>query len=236
MRIVPSWGGSMFEALMVPLFVPEARWAPRSWGINHPLYVRAQIEHGLEQRRYGFWGFSPAARPEGGYQPYGVNAIGANPEGYHSHDRPKGEKPQGGGQKKDSGQQEGGGPDQGQKEPPAGPLPDGVVTPHASFLALRFAPREAMANLHALEERFPEIYTPYGFRDSVNLSTGRISDRILALDQGMIMAAIANALADDFMGHAFSDGPIEKAIRPLIAPEEFTAGAREEAGSKHSRR
>ena len=31
-RIVPSWGGSMFEALMVPLFVPEDAWAPRSWG------------------------------------------------------------------------------------------------------------------------------------------------------------------------------------------------------------
>jgi hypothetical protein len=41
MRIVPSWGGSMFEALMVTLFVPEACWAPRSWGVNHPLYVRA---------------------------------------------------------------------------------------------------------------------------------------------------------------------------------------------------
>ena len=32
MRIVPSWGGSMFEALMVPLFVPEDRWAPRELG------------------------------------------------------------------------------------------------------------------------------------------------------------------------------------------------------------
>jgi hypothetical protein len=40
----------------------------------------------------------------------------------------------------------------------------------------------------------------------------------------MIMAAIANALADDAMHHAFADGPIEAAIRPLIAPEEFTAG------------
>src|SRR3712207_8950978 len=27
--VVPSWGGSMFEALMVDLFVPEAKWAPR---------------------------------------------------------------------------------------------------------------------------------------------------------------------------------------------------------------
>ena len=25
-------GGSMFEALMPALFVPEERWAPRSWG------------------------------------------------------------------------------------------------------------------------------------------------------------------------------------------------------------
>ena len=51
MRIVPSWGGSMFKALMVPLFVPEDRWAPKSWGVNHPLYVRAQIEHGLIEAR-----------------------------------------------------------------------------------------------------------------------------------------------------------------------------------------
>ena len=65
MRIVPSWGGSMFEALMVTLFVPEERWAPRSWGVNHPLYVRAQIEYGLEEARYGYWGFSPACNPTG---------------------------------------------------------------------------------------------------------------------------------------------------------------------------
>ena len=27
-RVTPSWGGSMFEALMPPLFVPEDRWGP----------------------------------------------------------------------------------------------------------------------------------------------------------------------------------------------------------------
>ena len=31
-RVTPSWGGSMFEALMPTLFVPEERWAPGSWG------------------------------------------------------------------------------------------------------------------------------------------------------------------------------------------------------------
>ena len=48
-RLVPSWGGSMFEALMPALFVPEERWAPRSWGENHPLTVQAQIFHGLKR-------------------------------------------------------------------------------------------------------------------------------------------------------------------------------------------
>ncbi len=211
MRIVPSWGGSMFEALMVPLFVPEARWAPRSWGVNHPLYVRAQVEHGLVEARYGFWGFSPACRPEGGYRTYGVDALGVDPKGYTSND---GDVPAGAGK---------------------GPadFTNGVVTPHASFLALPFAPREAMANLRALADKFP-IYGTYGFRDSVNISSGVVSDCVLALDQGMIMAAIANALADDAMQHAFADGPIEAAIRPLIAREEFTAGTSQDGGGdKH---
>ena len=48
--------------------------------------------------------------------------------------------------------------------------------------------------------------------------------RILALDQGMIMAAIANELADDIMQHAFSDGQIEQIVHPLIAEEQFSAG------------
>ena len=49
MHIVPGWGGSMFEELMPDVFVPESSWAPRSWGINHPLHVRAQREHGLDR-------------------------------------------------------------------------------------------------------------------------------------------------------------------------------------------
>jgi hypothetical protein len=201
MRIVPSWGGSMFEALMVPLFIPEDRWAPGSWGVNHPLYARAQMEHGLYEARYGFWGFSPSCRPHGGYRNYGVDALATNPTGYCSNDR---DVPAGSGASPND-------------------FTDGVVTPHASFLALRYLPREAMDNLKALEARFP-IYGEFGFFDSVNVSSGVVSECVLALDQGMIMAAIANALCEDLLQHAFSDGAIEKSLRPLIAPEEFTAG------------
>ena len=53
---------------------------------------------------------------------------------------------------------------------------------------------------------------------------GVTSGRILALDQGMIMAAIANELADDVMQHSFSDGQVEQIVRPLIAVEQFSAG------------
>ena len=52
---------------MPALFVPEEKWAPHSWGENHPLTVQAQIYHGMTEAGYGYWGFSPANRPEGGY-------------------------------------------------------------------------------------------------------------------------------------------------------------------------
>ena len=72
----PDLGGSMFEALMVTLIVPEERWAPKSWGVNHPLYVRAQIEHGMDERNTGSSGASPprAALLEGG----DIAATGSN--------------------------------------------------------------------------------------------------------------------------------------------------------------
>jgi hypothetical protein len=79
-----------------------------------------------------------------------------------------------------------------------------------------------MANLRALAARFP-IYGPLGFTDSVDVSAGMVSGAILAVNQGMIMAAIANELDDDSMRHAFSDGPIERSVRGLIAVEEFSA-------------
>ena len=122
MNIVPSWGGSMFEALMVPLLVPEEEWAPRSWGVNHPLYVaRADRARAWRRREYGFWGFSPSNNPAGGYREYGVDPIGLNPDGYTSDEErtPSTTASTAAGR--------------AQPQPPSA---QGVVTPHASFLAL----------------------------------------------------------------------------------------------------
>ena len=211
-RLVPSWGGSMFEALMPALFVPEETWAPRSWGENHPLTVDAQIFHGMTEAGYGYWGFSPANRPEGDYGAWGVDGAGMDPNGMPSNEdntlvdhgfagcpnRPA--KP----------------------DPPQSAYTNGVVTPHAAFLALRYAPTRAAANVARLARDFPGLYGRWGFRDSVNVQTKRVSDSYLSLDQGMIMAALGNALGDDVLRDAFADRAVEQKLRPVIGVERFS--------------
>ena len=212
LNVVPTWGGSMFEALMVPLFVPEEKWGPKSWGINHPLYVKGQIEHGLDEAGYGYWGFSPSNNPAGGYREYGVDQLGLDGGGYTSD------------QERTSVDQ----PYEGCRE--GSPAPsrygDGVVTPHASFLALRYAPREAVTNLQRIRDNF-DAYGPGGFYDSVAVRTGQVSKRYLALDQGMVMAALGNALAGDTLREDVSRGAMEDKLRPLMQMEEFSAGPRQ---------
>src|SRR5918999_1494160 len=172
MLVTPSWGGSMFEALMPALFVPEEEWAPGSWGVNHPLVVDAQIHHGMVEAGYGYWGFSPANVPEGGYRTYGVD------------------------------------------------------TPHAAFLGLLYRPQEALANIRRMERDSPGLYTPLGFRDSVNVDTGTVSTSYLSLDQGMVMAAIGHALERDMLRDAFATSEFRRELRPVIGVEEFSASPR----------
>ena len=215
-RVTPSWGGSMFEALMPSLFVPEDRWGPGSWGANHPLTVRAQIHHGLTEAGYGYWGFSPANIPEGGYSVYGVDAVGMDPKGMPSNeDNTLVDRGFAGCPGRDP-----------KPDPPPSAYTDGVVTPHAAFLALRWAPREAVANLRRLERDFPGLYGKWGFRDTVNVDTGHVSDAYLSLDQGMVMAAIGNALGGDVLRRAFVTKATERAVRPIIGVEEFNSDPR----------
>jgi hypothetical protein len=214
-RITPSWGGSMFEALMPDLFVPEERWGAGSWRMNHPFTVDAQIDHGLNVAKYGMWGFSPSNVPEGGYAGYGVDAAGMDPNGMPSNED---------GTLVDRGFE--GCPDRpAAPDPPASAYTNGVVTPHAAFLALRYRRTETLANLARIE-RIPGAYGRWGFADSVNVGAGFPSPARLSLDQGMIMAALGNALGGDVLRDAFSGGEIARAVRPVIGVEEFNVQPR----------
>ncbi|HEU5267905.1 MAG TPA: glucoamylase family protein [Jatrophihabitans sp.] len=213
--ITPGWGGSMFEELMPSLFVPEESWGAASWRMNHPVTVDAQIDHGLNVAGYGAWGFSPSNTPEGGYNAYGVDAIGMNPTGYPSNEDNT---------LVDHGFA--GCPDRDPTpDPPQSAYTNGVVTPHAAFLALRYRPTQALADLRRLQS-IPDMYGNWGFRDSVNMTTLDVSDGYLSLDQGIIMAALGNALGGDVMRTDFATPDFRAAVRPVLGVEEFATSPR----------
>ncbi len=75
---VPSWGGSMFEALMPVLVLDELRHAPRSLGVNDVLHAIVQRRYALEDLGYPVWGMSPSAKPDAdGYGEYGAPVLGS---------------------------------------------------------------------------------------------------------------------------------------------------------------
>lgn len=198
-HVVPGWGGSMFEELMPDLFVPEAEWGPRSWGRNHPGHVRAQREHGLDEAKYGYWGFSPCSNPAGGYREYGVDALGMNPAGYFSDQEQT---------------------DYSETTNPHPTYGDGVVTPHAGFLAMMHEPDEARDNLSRIE-RTLHCYGEGGFFDAVATRSQTVARRYLALDQAMILGAIGNIALHDRLKRWFATADTERALRPVLAREEF---------------
>ncbi len=145
----------------------------------------AQIHHGLDEAEYGYWGFSPANIPEGGYGEYGVDALGMDPDGYTSNedntlvDRGFGGCP-------------GRAP---QPDPPPSAYTNGVVTPHAAFLACAARPTRRCRTSRTSSDDFPAS-TATGASATRSTSTrGTVSDAYLSLDQGIVMAAIGNALA-----------------------------------------
>lgn len=179
LRFVPSWGGSMFEAMMPTLLVDERRLAPRSLGRNGELHVEIQRRYAQEELGLPVWGMSPAASPSpNGYAEYGVRPLGV--QGY----------------------------------------PDAAVTPHASALALGFAPEEATANLRRLAELYP-IYGEYGFYDSVDARSGEVGTVYLALDQTMLFLALVNHLGGGVIQERFAADPIAARALPILAGEDF---------------
>ncbi len=183
--------------------------------MNQPLTVDAQIDHGLNVAGYGAWGFSPSNTPEGGYGAYGVDAAGMDPNGNPSNED-------------DTLVDRGfaGCPDREAKpDPPQSAYTNGVVTPHAAFLALRYRPTQTLSDLRRLQA-IPGMYGKWGFRDSVNMTTLHPSDGYLSLDQGMIMAALGNALGDDVIRTDFATPDFRAKIRPVLGVEEYATSPR----------
>lgn len=179
LRYVPSWGGSMFEALMPVLALDETAWAPRSLGRNDVVHAEVQRRHALETLGYPIWGMSPSAQPFAvDYGEFGVPILGT--AGY----RP------------------------------------GVVTPHASALALAVEPGEATANLRRIAERY-DAYGEYGLYDAIDPTSGAVAHAYLSLDQSMTFVAIVNHLTHGAIQRRFAADPAVAPALPMLAAEDF---------------
>jgi hypothetical protein len=96
----------------------------------------------------------------------------------------------------------------------------GVVTPHASALALSVAPEQAAANLRRLAERH-EVYGEWGFYDAVDPDSGQVAHAYLALDQAMTLIALTNRLRAGRIQELFASDPISARAVPVIGEESF---------------
>ena len=137
-QFVPSWGGDMFEALMPDLFVPEERWGPSSWGRNHPATVAGADRARPQRRQVRLLGLLPRLQPV-----RRVPRVRRGRDG-HGHQRLPVRRARRTQVRRRL-----------RRLPPGRARPpyygDGVVTPHAAFLALPYAKGRSVDNLAQAE-------------------------------------------------------------------------------------
>ena len=96
----------------------------------------------------------------------------------------------------------------------------GVITAHATFLALEFAPKECIANIRKILELY-NAYGECGFYDAINVNTGKAATKYLCLDQAMSFLALDNYLNDGAIRRRFAADPINKRAEELLKVEDF---------------
>lgn len=64
-KIIPSWGGSLFEFLMPTMIIQEQKLAPDSLGINNKIATEVHIDYALKEKGYPVWGMSPCGITDG---------------------------------------------------------------------------------------------------------------------------------------------------------------------------
>ncbi|MFB6135298.1 MAG: glucoamylase family protein [Halobacteriaceae archaeon] len=98
---------------------------------------------------------------------------------------------------------------------------EGIVAPHATLLASEFLDDATVAaNLDALRDL--GAYGDYGFRDSVDVTDGTVTEAYLALDQGMCLVPVANYLTGGAVRRYFRSDAVGSRPADALAEERFT--------------
>jgi hypothetical protein len=98
--------------------------------------------------------------------------------------------------------------------------PPGLVSPHASALALAVDPTHALHNLRTLASRY-RVYGDFGFYDAVDPGTGTVAPTYLTLDQAMLFLAVTNRLCAGCIQRRFAADPVVAPALALIGRERF---------------
>lgn len=101
-----------------------------------------------------------------------------------------------------------------------GGYPSGVVTPHASVLALSYDPGAVINNLKTMIRKYP-VYGEFGFYDSILMDSGKVTYSYLALDQAMILISITNYLKDGYFPSLFMQGKHMTKLMKIIKSDRF---------------
>ena len=88
-----------------------------------------------------------------------------------------------------------------------------VISPYSSFLALGVKTNAAMKNLEKMEN---DAFCGYGFYEAIDFSKGQTVTSYMAHHQGMIMAAIANAVSDNEIVKLYNAGDSFKETSLLL--------------------
>jgi hypothetical protein len=202
LTFIPTFAGGTFEGLMANQVVPETSWGRSSFGRADARTADVQIKYATEQLGLPVWGMSPSSTADdsGGYGGFGVEGLTFPYFGFGATAS---------------------NPNLGLSQC-HGCATEDVVSPHASFLALDVAPRQAYANIQTLRTLYPGSYGTDGFFDAVNPTTGSVGHRYLVLDQSMIMAALDNALTNRSLQRDFARDPVSWAARTYLAVEQMS--------------
>lgn len=119
-----------------------------------------------------------------------------------------------------------GAPPRGSGSPATDP-DTGLITPHASALALVTSyAGQASTNLQTMAALYPSAYNAsYGFLDSIQLPSGQASYRFSALDQEWIFLSLMNHFNSTIWKHFYMNGNVSRAHTQMfnISPPSYPA-------------
>jgi len=93
----------------------------------------------------------------------------------------------------------------------------GIITPHATFLALEVIPEKALKNLENILLLYPEAYSSsLGFVDAIDVKNNRVFSKYLALDQAMAFLSGVNFSTQGLVKQIFMDSKEGRKIADTV--------------------